>query len=161
MSGAWRPIALIVATTALVCTLMVLTGMEPEVTLVAALGGIVGIGVWHLGALADATPNATLSKISERSAPPARADRRVARLRTGLAFGRSDGPTLDRLHASLVDIIDDQLRSAHQIDRLDDPVASSALLGDALVAFIDHPDAPASLADPATLDRTLSLIERL
>jgi hypothetical protein len=85
----------------------------------------------------------------------------VARLRTALAYGRPDGPTLERLHASLVAAIDDQLLTVHQVDRAHDPGAARAIIGDELQAFIDDPDAPALLGRPRSLDRILTLIERL
>jgi hypothetical protein len=156
-----RAVVTIVAATAAVSTFMVVSGMGPELVLVAALGCLVGTAVWQLRELADDTPTTATTTADQRVAPPARGDRRVMRLRTGLAYGRPDGPTLERLHATLVEAIDDQLRAVHHVDRTDDPLAARALVGDELQAFVDDPDAAASLANPRTLDRTLTLIERL
>ncbi len=156
-----RAVAVIVATTTAVATFMVVSGMGPELALVAALGCVVGAGIWLLNELADHTATTAIATTDRRVAPPARGDRRVMRLRTGLAYGRPDGPTLERLHVTLVDAIDDQLRTVHHVDRNEDPVAARALLGDELQAFLDDPDAPESLAQPRTLERMLTLIERL
>ncbi len=52
---------------------MVVTGMGPQVVLVAALGGLVGAGVWFLADLADVTDGATVSRWEpRRSRPPER-----------------------------------------------------------------------------------------
>lgn len=160
MIANWRPLAVIAAGTAAVAAFMLLSGMGPELVLVIALGLLVGLGGWQLATLADATPTESTGTISERAAPGARADRRVMRLRTGLAYGRPDGITLERLRATLVEVIDDQLLVAHRIDRSSDPAAAAAVLGPELQRFVDDPDASA-LARPDRLDHTLTLIERL
>jgi hypothetical protein len=156
----WQPLAVIAAGTVSVAAFMLLSGMGPELVLVVSLGLLVGLGGWQLATLADATPTESTGTISERGAPPARADRRVMRLRAGLAYGRPDGITLERLRATLVDVIDDQLLTAHQIDRAADPVAAAAVLGPELQHFVDDPDASA-LTQPDRLEHTLTLIERL
>jgi hypothetical protein len=156
----WRPLAVIAAGTGAVVAFMLLSGMGPELVLVIALGLLVGLGGWRLASLADATPTESTGTISERAAPPARADRRVMRLRAGLAYGRPDGITLERLRATLVEVIDDQLLVVHRIDRAADPAAAAAVLGPELQRFVDDPDASA-ITRPDRLDRTLTLIERL
>ena len=93
--------------------------------------------------------------------PAARRDRRVMRLRSGLAYGRADGASLENLRLSLVGLVDDQLRAAHRIDRRQDPEAARVVLGDELDAFVNDPDAAAVLLKPRSLDRILTLIERL
>lgn len=160
MITSWRPLAVIAGGTAVVAGFMVVSGMGPELALVIPLGLLVGIGAWSLADLADATPTESTGTVTDRGNPPARADRRVMRLRSGLAYGRPDGITLERLRTTLVDIIDDQLRVAHQIDRASDPASAAAALGPDLQRFVDDPDASA-LARPDQLERTLTLIERL
>ncbi len=155
------PVAVIGVGTAAVIVFMMLSGMGPEVLLVAALGALVGLGVWALGELADATPTTGVSILGRRGDPVARADRRVERLRSGLAHGRPDGVMLERLHDTLVEVVDDQLRVEYQIERSDDPDAARLVIGDELQAFIDDPDAPATLLRPDRLGRVLTMIERL
>ena len=48
-----HPVAAIVGVTIAIDVLMVVTGMGPNVVLVAALGGLVGVGLWFLSDLAD------------------------------------------------------------------------------------------------------------
>ena len=97
MIASWRPLAVVATGTAAVAVFMLLSGMGPELVLVIALGLLVGLGGWRLATLADATPTESTGAIGERAAPAARADRRVMRLRTGLAYGRPDGITLERV----------------------------------------------------------------
>ena len=160
MNGRKLPLAVIAAGTAAIAAFMVMSGMEPELVLVIALCLLVGIGAWYLATLADETPTAVTGSIGPRAAPPARADRRVMRLRAGIAYGRPDGITLERLRATLVDVIDDQLLATHQIDRAADPVAAAEILGPELQRFVDDPDA-SGLARPDRLEHTITLIERL
>lgn len=160
MTGRRLPLAVIAAGTAAIVAFMVLSGMEPELLLVIALCLLVGIGGWYLATLADETPTESTGSIGARAAPPARADRRVMRLRAGIAYGRPDGITLERLRATLVDVIDDQLLLAHQIDRATDPIAAAEVLGPELQRLVDDPDASA-LARPDHLEHTITLIERL
>jgi hypothetical protein len=141
---------------------MVLSGMGPNVVLLAVLGALIGVAVWTLAELADTTPATAPIDANVRPAPPARSERRVTRLRTGLAYAGPNGLVFEQLHGSLVDVIDDQLRVAHQIDRASDPEAARAVIGDDLQVFIDdRAAATADLARPRRLDRILTLIEQL
>jgi hypothetical protein len=85
----------------------------------------------------------------------------VTRLRSGLAHGQSDQFSAERLHGSLVEIIDDQLMAAHQIDRTSDPDAAATAMGSELARFVDDPAARVSLPGTRELDRILAEIERL
>jgi len=93
--------------------------------------------------------------------PAARSDRRVTRLRSGLAYGRPDGVTLENLRLSLIELVDDQLRAVHRIDRAADADAARDVIGDELDAFVNDPEAAATLLQPRSLDRILTLMERL
>jgi len=141
--------------------LMIVTGMGPDLLLVSALLGTIGIGAWVLATTADAVPPPAPVIAAPRSAPPPRDDRRVKQVRTGLAYGRTDGLSRERLHAGLVAIVDDQLRAAHEIDRAVDPVAARTVLGDELAAFVEATEPPATLSKPRELDRLLTRIEQL
>lgn len=161
ISAARRPVLLIVAITIAVEVFMVTTGMGPDVLLVAALAATVGTAAWLVVDIADAIP--TMSPIG--SNPPQqfehRVDRRVTRLRSGLTHGQTDRLSAERLHTSLVAIIDDQLRAGHQIDRHADPTAAAALIGPELTRFIHDPAARLSVPSADQLDRILTQIERL
>ena len=147
--------------TLVVVVAMVVSAMDPNVALVVALAALIGVGAWMLTGLAEATPAATPVEAGARSTPPVRSERRVTRLRTGLAHAGPDGLVFEQLHESLVTVIDDQLRVAHQIDRSTDPDAARAVIGDELQAFVDDPADAATLARPRSLDRVLTLIEQL
>ena len=73
---------------------MVVTGMGPHVVLVAALGVLVGVGLWFFSDLADEAVGTAGASGASASEPTARADRRVMQLRAGLAYGRPDRASL-------------------------------------------------------------------
>ena len=161
MSGWRQRTAIIVAGIVVLQLLMVVSGMGPDLLLVSALVGAVAVGAWALADAADAVPNAPPTVAAPQSTAPTRDDRRVKQVRSGLAYGRNDGLSRERLHASLVDIVDDQLRSSHQVDRSSDPAAARDLLGPDLAAFVDAPTPPDVLSRPRDLDRLLTRIEQL
>jgi len=156
-----RPVLVIVAITIIVEVFMIVSGMGPDALLVAALAAIIGVGVWVLIETAEAVPAPVPNGATSRQGPEHRVDRRVTRLRSGLAHGQTDSLSAERLHDSLVAIIDDQLRADHQIDRNVDPAAANAIIGPELAAFIDDPSARVSLPGTRELDRILTRIERL
>jgi hypothetical protein len=156
-----RPVLVIVATAIVIEALMIVSGMGPDVLLVAAATATIGAGIWVVIDTADAVPSeAAISAMAPRE-PVHRVDRRVTRLRSGLAHGQTDSLSAERLHRSLVAIIDDQLRADHQIDRIADPTAADAVIGPELSAFIDDPKAQTALPGARELDRILTHIERL
>jgi len=161
INAARRPVLIIVAITIAVEAFMIVTGMGPDLVLVAAATATIGVGGWIVAATAEAVPLADSIGSSTRQEPTHRVDRRVTRLRSGLAHGRTDSLSAERLHASLVTIIDDQLSAGHQVDRNVDPGAAAAIIGPDLTRFIDDPTARASLPSTRDLDRILTQIERL
>jgi hypothetical protein len=156
-----RPIAIIVGATMVIEAFMLATDMGPRVVLVAALCAMVGVVVWLTFDLAGEAvgTSGVVAKLAVE--PEARKDRRVMRLRSGLAYGRPDGASLESLRVSLVDLVDDQLLSVYRIDRCNDPDAARVVLGDELDAFVNDPDAATVLLKPRSLDRILTHIERL
>ena len=161
MTARRRRIIVAVVLAVVVQLLMVASGMGPDLLLVSALIAALTIGALALAAAADAVPNATPTVAAPRSAAPARPDRRVNQVRTGLAYGRNDGLSRERLHTSLVAIVDDQLRSAHQIERTADPATARAVMGTDLAAFVEAATPPDVLSRPRELDRLLTRIEQL
>ncbi len=161
MTGWRRPVAIIAGVTVVVEAFMLATDMGPRVGLVAALCAMVGVIVWLAVDFASEAEGSNGVFVSLPVEPEARPDRRVMRLRSGLAYGRADGASLESLRVSLVELIDDQLRAAHRIDRRDDPDAARVVLGDELDAFVNDSGAASVLLKPRSLDRILTHIERL
>ena len=161
ISARRRPVLLIVAITIAVEVFMITTGMGPDVLLIAAVAATVGTGVWLVVDTADSVPSMAPIGSTAPQQFEHRVDRRVTRLRSGLAHGQTDRLSAERLHTSLVAIIDDQLRAGHQIDRHAEPTAAAALIGPELAGFIDDPGARISLPSTGQLDRILTEIERL
>ncbi len=161
MSSWARPVSAIVGITLTVDVLMVVAGMGPDVILVAVIGVFAGIGVWFTTELIGAAPGSAGPSTAPTAPPTPRTNRRVMRLRAGLASGRPDGVSLTNLRSNLVDLIDDQLECAHHIDRAKDPNAARAVLGDELTAFVEDPDSAQLLTQPRSLTHILTLIERI
>ena len=161
MSATRRAFLLIVGITIAVEAFMIVSGMGPDVLLVAAAAVTIGVGVWIVIDTAESVPSVASIGATTREEPVHRVDRRVTRLRSGLAHGQSDSLSAERLHASLVAIIDDQLRTGHQVDRVADPTAAAAIIGPELMSFIGDTTARHSLPETRELDRILTQIERL
>ena len=156
-----HPVATIVGVTIAVDVAMIVTGMGPHVVLVAALGGLVGVGLWFFSDLADEAIGTAGAPAGPASEPTVRGDRRVMQLRTGLAYGRPDRASLVQLRSSLIELVDDQLRTVHHVDLAEDPDGARAIIGDDLYAFVDDPDSAGMLTEPRRVDHILTLIERI
>jgi len=161
MRSRHRPFVAIAAGTIVVVAFMVVAETGPDVVLVSALCILGGVGLWFFSELMNGTVESTDLVAGPTSTMTQSTDRRLMRLRSGLVYGRHDDDALERLRASLVELIDDQLRAAHRIDRVDDPDAARAVLGNELSAFVDDPGAAHALARPNQLDHILTLIEQL
>jgi len=161
MSQWRRPLAIILAAAVALVVLMILSGMGPNVALVLSLTILVGSGYWVVSDLLGITFGSEGLSTAEAPPPVAGADRRVTRLRIGLAYGRYDDGSLERLRASLVELIDDQLLAVHSIDRSVDPAAADEVLGDELSEFVRDPATARRLDTPRLLAHTVTLIERL
>jgi hypothetical protein len=158
----WKlPVVAIIVGTVVIEGLMALTDMGPHVVLVAAVCVLVGVGVWFVAELVDEAVGTNEMPVGLAPTPTVRTDRRVMRLRSGLAYGQRNDDSLDQLRSSLVELVDDQLLAVHQVDRAHDPDAARAVLGDDLFAFVSDPDTARELARPRSLDRILTLIERI
>jgi len=156
-----RPLVAIVAIAIAVDALMVIGGMDPNLLLVAAVGIVVGVVVLFIKELVNAPLDSAVVPIELADLPSARVDRRVMRLRSGLTYAQHDDVALERLRASLVDLVDDQLIAAHQIDRTEDPDAARKVIGDELYAFVEGTATARRLAQPRSLDHILTLIEQI
>ena len=156
-----RPVAAIAALTVVVDGFMLLADTGPDLALVTALCVVVGVALWFIADLINTTAEMSELALLPPDPPMHLTDRRVMRLRSGLIYGRRDEISLERLRAGLVELVDDQLRAVHQIDRAEDPDAARAVLGDLLFAFVDDPNTARGLERPQQLDRIVTLIERI
>lgn len=150
-----------VGVTIAVDVFMVVTDMGPHVVLVASLGGLVGVGLWFVADLADVALAAGENSRRHPTEPTVRADRRVMQLRTGLAYGRADRVSIVQLHSTLVELVEDQLRTVHHVDLAEDPDGARAIIGEELYAFVDDAHSAAMLTDLRKVDHILTLIERV
>lgn len=157
MSGR-RSIA-VLAIWGVVAASFALAGSDPSVL---ALGGIVvviGVAVFAsydlVRFIAPAAPGA---RIGDRESGRGRSDdETVLALRNALLRARRFG-SVD-LRDTLVELIDDRLLTAHQIDRGTDPDAALAVLTPSLRRLVADPSRP--LASVRELRRALTDIEAL
>ena len=161
MSSWARSLVAIVGIAIAVDALMVIGGMDPNLLLVAAVGIVAGVVLLFISELVNAPLDSAVVPIELADLPSARGDRRVMRLRSGLTYAQHDDVALERLRASLVDLVDDQLMAAHQIDRTEDPDAARKVIGDELYAFVEGTATARRLAQPRSLDHILTLIEQI
>lgn len=141
--------------------LLGLVGAGPHIAVVASMVFLGGMAIGFARDLVALADPGGRSARHVRVDPGARADRRVTRLRSGLAYGRPEGTSLENLRTRLIELIDDQLIAAHQLDRQADPTGARAALGPRLSVFVDDPKSVRDLTRPAELDRILTLIEQL
>ena len=154
-----RPLITIAGAVVVAEAVLLVTDTGPNIWLVAALVGLVGLVVWF---------TITVDRTAERPMPataipkPAMSypDLRTTTLRQALATGRSDARYARRLRNQLVAIIDDELVSGHGIDRQSDPAAARAVLGDELDRFVADVDSRAPLT-PHDITRVVTRIEQL
>lgn len=161
MSGRRWPFLLTLGAILVVEVLMFSLNMGPEPMLVAAVGAFAGATVWCLYSLSDSTPTAppTPRAIAAPRAPGA--DHQVKALRTGILFSRSMTGHGERLHDTLVDVIDDQLIHTHGVDRAAEPATAASILGTKLTAFVNASEPGASVSDTKELARIVTLIEQI
>lgn len=155
-----RPLVAIIVTTFAVQLLMLVTDMGPRLPLVAAACVLLGVAIWLVLGVGNAAVRT--EAVSEPHPPPPTKlpDLRVTLLRQGLSYGRHDNQIPDRMYVSLVALIDDELAVSHGIDRVSEPDAARAVIGDDLMRFIDDPPAAKSLSLEG-LTAIVTLIERI
>jgi hypothetical protein len=154
------PVAAIVATTVVVESFMIVTDMGPRLPLVTATCALAGASIWLLVSVGrEAVRYETVSE-PHRSPVERLPDLRITLLRQGLSYGRHDDQIPAPMHASLVASIDDELAVAHGIDRVADPAAARAVVGDDLMRFVDAPD-EARAMHLEELAHIVTLIERI
>jgi hypothetical protein len=158
MKGAWSFVVLVALVVVAVEVLASATGMDPQSALLGALVVAAVAIVWAVRAM-----GATVSAAPIWPAPlpdeDVSTDWQVAALRSRITYGSGDAEASERLHATLVRIIDDRLRTEHGIDRRSQPEAARAVLGDELLAFADEPTGSRRSGRRRDLERIVTLIE--
>lgn len=154
-----HPAMLIIGTAVLVDVLMLATDMGPSLGATTSLGLLVGATIWFMAEIGPSAARPRPATVGVK-APEHRADLRITTLRQALAYGGNDYYLAERVHTSLVDVIDDELRATHGIDRELDRAAAAVILGPELCRFIDDPEAAASMT-ARSLARIVTLIEEI
>ena len=159
MSPLQRRAAVATALGGFVVAVMYATDMAPNLVMVipalVATAVVLGVVV-ELARLATQRPAGPVAAVS--SSTP-RVDARIRSLRFNLRSMRD--VRAERLYQLLVDLIDDQLVSAHGVDRRAEPERARALLGSELQAFVDDPGKARVLKRLPRLERIVTEIERL
>lgn len=161
MSPARRTITVIVGLTVAVEIVMIVTDMGPNVYLVAALSMLVGVSVWVFSAFNGEVARPSPPPVTSHSGARPDVDRRVSSLRRVIMGGRRRSHSDDQLYETLVELIDDQLLFAHDLDRCRDPAAAHAIVGDELFEFVTDDAASSGLSRPRRLNRVVTLIEQI
>ena len=154
-------VAVVLAAIALIEVAMSVAGMGPSLPLVASLVALVAAIGFVVYDLAAAVRTVRWPRAAGTAPTAVGIDSRVSSLRMRLAASDRDGYHARQLYASLVDLIDDQLLTAHGIDRADDPDAARVVLGPELTRFVATGRPPARLTSVRVLRPIVQRIERL
>lgn len=159
MSRRRNPALFVVGAALVADLLMIATDMGPNLVATTVLGVLVGATIWFM---AEVGP--TAARPRPAAAGPGRssqsADLRITTLRQALAYGGSDHYLAERVHSTLVDVVDDELRATHGVDRAHDPTAAADILGPELTRFVDDPESATRMTAPG-LTRIVTLIEQI
>lgn len=136
-------------------------GQEPRLLSVGliliAFGAVLSLA---FDLLSTSTPAAWPDN-SPAESPPRAFDSRTEGLVRMISRETEQREPSRRLHALLVNLIDDRLDDGHGVFRASDPEAASRLLGPELAQMIEVAPSGADLADPARLARIVALIETI
>lgn len=154
-----NPAILIIGAAVLVDLLMLATDMGPSLGATTALGLLVGATIWFMAEIGPTAARPRPATVGPKP-PEHRADLRITTLRQALAYGGNDYYLAERVHTSLVDVVDDELRATHGIDRQRDPDAAAAILGPELCRFVGDSDVAATMT-ARSLARIVTLIEEI
>jgi hypothetical protein len=137
-----------------------LAGLQPSVVVLAALAAAGAGTLWVALDLADRAESVDWRPSGETASSTTGSDGRVRALRRQLGDQERFGAD-PRLHAHLVDLLDERLSAAHGVSRTTDPTRAAALLGPDLVAFVAAAPVDAGLTDPLRLTALISRIESI
>lgn len=154
--------AIVIGVSTLVgATLMVLTNMGPELVLIAALGALIGSSIWFAVDLDSSVVRSAALPLARVNRSARSTDARLVTLRWDLDYGGDDDRRSQRLHQTLVELIDDQLAVAHGISRSGDPAAANEILGRDLARFVADPDWARAVARRGKLGDIVARIEAI
>ncbi len=156
-----RPFIVTLVLILLVVLGMAALGMGPATMLIVAIGAFLGSARWCLQPLLERTAMPEVPPRAIAAPAPPGLDQRVRRLRSGIIFSNGADSFSEPLYRSLIELIDDQLISAHGIDRQHDPVSAERIVGPELHDFVQHRDAARLLTRTSDLDRIVTLIEQI
>jgi hypothetical protein len=137
-----------------------LAGMQPSVVVLAALAAAGAGALWVALDLADLAESVDWRPSGETASSSMGSDGRARAVRRQLGDQERFGADA-RLHAHLVDLLDERLTAAHGVSRTTDPARAAALLGPDLVAFVAAAPLDAGLTDPGRLATVITRIESI
>lgn len=154
-----RPLVLIALAVVVVEAALLLTDTGPDILLVAALVIAVGTLIWLPTSLGE-----SIARPAPPPAPPelttVRPDLRTTALRQVLSGGTTNPRHAERIRQQLVELVDDELRDVHGVDRTTDPDRAREVLGPDLDRFVTDPETASTLT-PRRLGHIVALIERI
>ena len=137
-----------------------LGGLQPSVVVLASLTAAGAGALWVALDLSDRAAPVDWRPSGETASRSAGSDGRMRAVRRQLGDQERFGADA-RLHAHLVDLLDERLTAAHGVKRTTDPARAAALLGPDLVAFIAAAPLDAGLTDPRRLATVITHIESI
>lgn len=140
--------------------ILLVTDTGPNLVLVAALVVATGVSIWAARPLSAEAPRPGDGVSSNDPPPPDSPDLRAAVLRQATGGGGSRSHHAEQLRRQLSAIVDDQLLTAHGIDRAAEPERARQLIGPDLARFLADPRAVDRLTE-RRLDKILSDAEAL
>ena len=154
-----HPATFITGTAVLIDLLMLAADMGPSLGAMTALGLLLGATIWFMAEIGPSAARPRPATAGPKT-PEHRADLRITTLRQALAYGGNDQYLAERVHTSLVDVVDDELRATHDVDRERDPAAAATILGPELTQFVDDPAGAAAMT-ARSLAHIVTLIEEI
>ncbi len=154
-----HPAIVIIAAAVTVDLLMLATDMGPSLGATTALGLLIGATIWFMAEIGPTAARPRPATVGPKASEH-RADLRITTLRQALAYGGTDHYLAERVHTSLVEVVDDELRAHHGIERVLDPDAAAAILGPELWRFVGDSEAAATMTT-RSLARIVTLIEEI
>ncbi|MFZ4811379.1 MAG: hypothetical protein ACOYL9_08560 [Ilumatobacteraceae bacterium] len=156
----WRR-RVLAAIAAWVVTVCVMLGLEMRpnpvvLALVVAITATVGFVLIDLSDIAAPVDWATAREADSTRGGDARVRILTRRLEQGGVMG---GDSM--VHSTLVELIDDELLTAHGVDRSSEPDRAATILGPDLTRLVSEPASSQQLSDPTFLATILDRVESL
>jgi hypothetical protein len=140
---------------------MAIADMEPRVVVLGAALAGAATAIWVVVDVGTGTRPMQWYPVVETPFPGHTSDARISTIRLRIQSVGDPGSHGTRLHAALVELVDDRLFTEHGIDRFEQPERARRVIGDDLMRFVSSPPSPRELADQRTLEHIVSLVERI